>query len=313
VHWKLKAAIQNTVSVLPSSVSYATYYWVQRHFGGLRRLSPVERLVAGIDTWKRIQEQGVDPTDRVFFEVGTGWAPTVPLAYWLMGARRTITIDINPYLKTELVREILDHIRANTTDVRALFGALLHQKRLDDLLQFATDAEFSLARFLDLCCIEHIAPGDAARTGLPARSVDFHTSYTVLEHIPPEVLSQILDEGNRIVRADGLFVHRIDYSDHFSHSDRTISSINFLQYSEATWARYAGNRFMYMNRLRHDDFLALFQSAGHRIVAATPSVDQRALQVLGDGSLRLSERFTSKARDVLSIRGSWLVSQKNDS
>ena len=68
-----------------------------------------------------------------------------------------------------------------------------------------------------------------------------------------------------------------------------------------------------MNRLRHDDFLALFQSAGHRIVAATPSVDQRALQVLSDGSLRLSERFTSKARDVLSIRGSWLVSQKNGS
>ena len=61
MHWKLKAAIQNTVSFLPSSVSYATYYWVQRHFGGLRRLSPVERLVAGIDTWKRIQEQGVDP------------------------------------------------------------------------------------------------------------------------------------------------------------------------------------------------------------------------------------------------------------
>ena len=111
-----------------------------------------------------------------------------PSWYWLMGARRTITIDINPYLKTELVREILDHIRAHTTDVRALFGALLHQKRLDDLLQFATHAEFSLARFLNLCCIEHIAPGDAARTGLPARSVDFHTSYTVIEHIPPEVL-----------------------------------------------------------------------------------------------------------------------------
>ena len=313
MHWKLKAAIQNTVSLLPSSVSYATYYWVQRHFGGLRSLSPVERLVAGIDTWKRIKEQGVDPTDKVFFEVGTGWAPVVPLAYWLMGARRTITIDINPYLKAELVRDILDHIRANKTDVIALFGALLHQKRLDDLLQFCTHTDFLLTQFLDLCCIEHIAPGDAARTGLRARSIDFHTSFAVLEHVPPDVLAQILEEGNRIIRDDGLFVHRIDYSDHFSHSDKTISSINFLQYSDGRWARYAGNRYMYVNRLRHDDFLAVFQSAGHRIIAATPNVDQRALQVLRDGSLPLSERFVSKPPDVLSIRGSWLVSRKNGS
>ena len=127
------------------------------------------------------------------------------------------------------------------------------------------------------------------------------------------MLLQILEEGNRIVRDDGLFVHRIDYSDHFSHSDKTISSINFLQYSDAIWDRYAGNRYMYMNRLRHDDFLAVFQAAGHRIMADTPKVDQRALQILRDGSLPLSERFVSKPPDVLSIRGSWLVSRKNGS
>ena len=51
----------------------------------------------------------------------------------------------------------------------------------------------------------------------------------------------------------------VDYSDHFSHSDQTISSINFLRYSDDEWQRYAGNRYMYMNRLRHDDVLALFR------------------------------------------------------
>jgi hypothetical protein len=30
--------------------------------------------------------------------------------------------------------------------------------------------------------------------------------------------------------------------------------------------RYAGNKYMYMNRLRHDDFLDLFKSFGQKII-----------------------------------------------
>jgi hypothetical protein len=110
-----------------------------------------------------------------------------------------------------------------------------------------------------------------------------------------------------------LFVHRIDYSDHFSHSDASISPINFLQYSDAEWARYAGNRYMYMNRLRHDDFLALFESAGHRILAAAPAVDARSLDLLETGRLRVNKRFEKKSHETLSIWGSWIVSQSTSS
>jgi SAM-dependent methyltransferase len=267
-------------------------------------------MVAGVETWRRIQEAGIDPRDKVFFEVGTGRVPLVPLAYWLMGAARTITIDLNPYLKVELVRESLDYIHANQSEIKALFGTLMQQRRLQELLDFRSRESFSLEACLRLCSIEYIAPGDAARTGLPDRSVDFHTSYTVLEHIPPQVLERILEEGNRIVRSKGVFVHMIDYSDHFSHSDKTISSINFLQYSDKVWTRYAGNRYMYMNRLRHDDFLSLFQAAGHRILATAPTVDDRVSKLLEQGRCRLAERFSAKAPAVLSIRGSWILSQR---
>jgi hypothetical protein len=30
-------------------------------------------------------------------------------------------------------------------------------------------------------------------------------------------------------------VHNIDFTDHFSHSDPSISSVNFLQFSESQW------------------------------------------------------------------------------
>ena len=308
MHWKLKATIQTATALLPSSASYSLYYWIQRHFGELKSANPLERLAVGVETWERIRIQGVEPNDKVFFEVGTGRVPLVPLAFWLMGARRSITIDTNPYLKAELLRRSLTWIARNVDQVRQIFGERLKETRLEQLLEL-TGHDFCVNRFLEMCCIEYIAPGDAAQTGLPAASIDFHTSYMVLEHIPPDVLLRILLEANRIIRNDGLLVHRIDYSDHFSHSDKSISSINFLQYSDVQWARYAGNRYMYMNRLRHDDLLALFRSRGLHLLSTTLFTDKQVPQILREGRLRLDERFEGKSSDVLSVLGAWVIAQ----
>src|SRR5262245_9797031 len=107
MRWKTKARIQNAIARLPSRASYAAYYWIQRHFGGLRDGSPLSRMAAGVEAWKRIAKQGVDPAGKVFFEVGTGREPLVPICFYLMGAGRTITVDLNPYLKDELIQETL--------------------------------------------------------------------------------------------------------------------------------------------------------------------------------------------------------------
>jgi len=274
-------------------------------------MNPVSRLTAGIKTWERIRRLDYDPIDKVFFEIGTGRAPIVPLSYWLMGAKSTITIDINPYLRGELIRESLQYISDNKEEIEILFGLFLDKKRLEYLLQFHKNVRYSMRAFLEMCHINYIAPGDAAKTGLMNQSIDYHTSYAVLEHIPPEVLKQIIEEGNRVINDNGLFIHRIDYSDHFSHSDKSISPINFLKYSDTEWELYAGNRYMYMNRLRHDDILTMFLSAGHRILATEPDVDHRSLELLRRKNLQLNERFKAKTEGVLSITGSWIVSQKS--
>lgn len=309
MRWKTKALIQNAVDCLPSAASYATYYWLQRYCGQLRQYNPMSRFNGAIETWKRIQEQSGSPAGAVFFEVGTGRVPTIPLAFWLMGAEQAITVDLNRYLAPDLVTECLRHISSHEAEFASLFGPLLNQKRCEELLAFARRSAPRAAQFLELCHIHYIAPGDAAHTHLPAHSIDFHTSFTVLEHIPPGVLPRILEEGNRLIRDQGLFVHCIDYSDHFSHDDPAISAINFLQFSDAQWRRFADNRYMYMNRLRHDDFLHLFESAGHRILKAEPDVDQGSLTLLKSESMRLDMRFRSRPRDMLAIRGAWLVSR----
>jgi hypothetical protein len=312
MRWRLKSKIQNAVSLLPSSLSYAVYYWIQRRFGSLnqRRTNPTSRFTAAIDTWKRILEQGTTPSGKVFFEVGTGRVPHVPMAYWLMGAEKTVTIDLNPYMKSELVAEALQYITKNEESIQRLFGPLMNQERFAQLRSFSGRSPFSLPALLELCQVEYIAPGDAASTRLPDQCVDFHTSYTVFEHIQLEILKPILEEGNRIIKDGGFFVHMIDYADHFAYSDLTISPINFLQYSDDEWSKLAGNRYMYTNRLRHDDFESLYEAVEHRVVGAQPHVDVRVQESLRKGAILLDGQFSAKGEDVLAITDAWMITQK---
>ena len=276
----------------------------------MRKIDFVEKLNAGIAICRKIRKLERHPAGKVFMEIGTGRIPLAPLAYWLMGAEKTITMDLNPYVKLELIRESLSYIYQKKEKIKNLFGGLLEPKRFDTLLSFAQNPNFSTAEFLDFSQIEYLAPANAASTGLPSQSIDFHTSYTVFEHIPPGILLQILEEGNRLVGKDGLFIHNTDYSDHFSHSDRKIPSINFLQFSDQQWRRYAGNKYSYMNRLRHDDLIRLFRSVGHEILLTETKIDKHAAKLLRNDAIELNERFRNKSKEILSINGSWIISRR---
>jgi SAM-dependent methyltransferase len=312
MRWKIKSLIQNAVSMLPSSASYSVYYWIQRNLGALRSLEPIIGLDAGINIWKRIIKQEYDPVNKDFFEIGTGTATVIPLAYWLMGARQVVTVDLNPYLKIEIIKEHLRYIKNNKEKIEQNFGNLLFSRRYNRLLEFIEDPYFSENEFLKLCQIKYIAPCNANDTGIKPQSIDFYTSYTVLEHIPLDELARIIKEGNKILKKNGLFINVIDYSDHFSHSDKSISAINFLQYSDKEWNRYADNRYMYMNRLRHDDYLSLFSSNGHSILDVETNLDKQALDLLSKGLLPLDEKFKKKSMETLSIREASIVSRIKD-
>ncbi|MCP5046718.1 MAG: class I SAM-dependent methyltransferase [bacterium] len=307
MRWTTKAKIQRWVSLLPSALSYKVYYRLQRKFGGLRTISPVSRMKAGVEICKRIVKQGKHPKDKAFLEVGTGWRLNTPIALWLLGAGRIYTVDLNPYLKYELIIEDLQYIKRNEEEILEIFRDFdsFDKSRFDSLMGF--DSSAPVEEFLEMCRIEYISPGDARSLYLEPKTIDFHISNNVFEHIEPSVLSEILTEGNRIIKEDGLFVHRIDYSDHFSHSDKSISAINFLQFNERQWNKYAGNRYMYMNRLRVDDFEQLFLSAGQKLVSVESDVNQNAQEILENPAFNVDGRFAGKSKQVLATTGSWIV------
>ncbi len=302
MRWKLKALLQNSIARLPEPWSQACYYAVQCAAGSFRHPTVSVYSQAANRLRFYIERHGGRIDGATFLEVGTGRNLTLPVLLWLMGAERVYTVDLHRYLRMPIVRLDLQALAASTV----VPGCQLD--RLDKLREFLS-TQWQLSALMDLCAIDYSAPADAARLKLPDASIDYHVSRTVFEHIPAKDLERILIESGRLLRPDGLAIHLVDYSDHFSHSDAAISAINFLQYDDQDWARLAGNSFMYMNRLRADDYPSIYATAGQAIVSIESSQAPALLAQLDDPSFRLAERFGGKDRDTLITTSSWIISR----
>jgi ubiquinone/menaquinone biosynthesis C-methylase UbiE len=167
-----------------------------------------------------------------------------------------------------------------------------------------------LEQLQDYYGIKYLAPFDARDTQLAVSSVDCITSTNTLEHIPLGDIKAILRECRRILKDDGLMSFRIDYQDHYSYFDGSISAYNFLQYSERQWKVF-NPALHYQNRLRHRDYLALVTEAGFSVLeenVESPSAED--LRVLRD--IRLDARFRSYPPEELGVRSSLIVFHKGN-
>lgn len=311
MNWKWKARIQNVVAAMP--MSDRLYYAMQRTVGNLKagRSDPFEWLDAALSIARLINSAGGEVEGGRFLEVGTGRSLGLPLGLWLCGANSVMTVDLNTYLSEPLVMETLASIRSNREKVLQMFEAHAETARFEERFERLNSFSGGLRDFLDLTSIEYAAPADAARLPVKDASFDFHISHAVLEHIPGEAISRILTEARRVLAPGGLLVHIIDPSDHFSHDDASITAVNFLQFSEGEWQRWAGNKFMYHNRLRACEHLELFRRAGVRVLKQREAIDEASLKTLRNG-FRLDRKFQGLSPEQLAVRSLILVGDFKD-
>ena len=85
-----------------------------------------------------------------------------------------------------------------------------------------------------------------------------------------------------------------------------MSSVNFLQFSESKWDRLAGNRYMYHNRLRVDEFRELLEGLDLEVLAFDIKVDETAVDILKRG-FPLAERFQNKDYRTNAASEAWMV------
>jgi len=281
MHWKVKAAAQSVCATLP--FGGRLYRGVQSLLGNSSRVDLARKLAFHHKACRLMIEHGFRPRGATVVEVGTGWLPLDAIGFWIGGASRVVTLDLNRQLDWGQLGDTLTWMSERPDELVKAWSGLATESDVRERHASIVRLRQRPQAFLEEAGIEYRAPSDAAETGLPDGSADAHFSYNVFEHVPPPVLDRLLVEARRILKPDGVGLHYVDPSDHFAHFDPSITRVNFLRFDPGEWDRLAGNRFAYHNRLRDPDYRALFEHNGMRVDFARYDVEPRSLAALRSG------------------------------
>lgn len=293
--WQNKAKIMRICASLP--MGNKVYKVLQKTLGRLDA-NPLSRITMQIEMARWIRDQNMAIENNIFFELGTGHKPIVPIGFFLSGAKSVITVDIHRKLDFGLMKKTLFWIAEHRKKLKSIYHEITNPDILRGRFDLLERLQDSPQKFIEEANIQYLAPFDAADTSMPDGFLDYHLSYAVLEHIPLNVLKNIFIEARRILKNDGVAIHFIDLSDHFQHQDQSITKINFLRFTDEQWQRIAGNEFAYCNRLRASDFLHLFSKLSFKIIRNESEIDNESKASIKNGFL-IDEKFSSCSLDDL--------------
>lgn len=308
MNFKLKAFIQNAVSKLPEEFSYNIYFLLQRNFGSLRadKIDYIQHFKSANELLSSFERANIEYKDKQFLELGTGRTVIIPLALWLCGVNSVTTVDKNPYLNEDIMNDYLGYMQKNREIIQEALGGRVIGTKFDYLLENIKPKSFKTSDF----GISYISPADAQKLDFADGSFDIFYSWDVLEHIPKDILIGVFKEVFRVLKKDGFMLNNIDYSDHFAYSDKNISAINFLQFNDKEFDELAGNRYMYMNRLRHSDFTAIFGDIGFCELFANKKGDEPLLEKAESVGFVLDSKFSNYSADDINTTSAVIISTK---
>jgi SAM-dependent methyltransferase len=301
MNFRYKNYLQRAFSAMPKgeAVNYLFQRYVTRSlpFSNEKFLQKARQSKLHADKFHRYNT--IADKDGSYYEFGAGWDLINPIALSMQGFKKLTCIDIRELIYPELVADTLKKLAANENalpfPIEDLSGLELDRDTVKDTLK-------------NILGIDYRAPLDARATGMPDNSVDFIASNVTFEHIPQADIPPILTECYRILKPGGVMSSIIDYQDHWSYFDRTISVYNYLTYSEKEWRKY-NPALHYQNRLRHKDYLEPMRAAGFDILEENPVLptpqDLAALK-----NLTIDPFFCRYTLDELAIKGSHIVMRK---
>jgi SAM-dependent methyltransferase len=182
---------------------------------------------------------------KTILEIGPGDSVASAIIGRAYGASQIILVDAGHYASESMgfYRELADLMRSH--------GLAAPQ------LSFAR----GLSDVLSCCHAKYFAAGVESFRGIETRSVDYIWSHSVLEHVPKVDVQRLLQECKRVLRANGVMSHNIDFQDHINHS------LNSLRFSEAVWeSPLMRNSGFYTNRIRAGEMHDMVRSAGFTIL-----------------------------------------------
>lgn len=222
----------------------------------------------------------------------------------MAGARIVHLTDLERLLDRDTVAQAISVVMKRSEEIGRRIG--VPRERAAELLTMpdAMGQDGCLSRL----GLTYTVPFDSKRDMKP---VDLIISRTVLEHIPPAVLLSLLKKFLEYLCPGGVMYHIIDHSDHRERSDRSISRIEFLRYSDGFWKLLCINPQNYTNRLRHSEYVSLMRDAGYDIMVEEREIDPQALK--DAETMKLWGRFSKMAPEEIATLTSHIVARPSDS
>ena len=213
--------------------------------------------------------------DAVYLEFGAGRYLFDIILNYCHGINKQIVLDIKPLAKPELINQVILRFKE------------IESTELARRPEFLLGANF-VEELREHYGIEYLAPVDARHVDMPDGSVDIIATTNTLEHVPRPQLMAIMKECHRLCNHGGIVSMKIDYTDHYSHTDKSIGPYNFLSFGEGAW-KLLNPRNHYQNRLRHIDYIKIFIAAGFQVIEEHYEIPEDAQAALS--SIKLDKRF----------------------
>jgi SAM-dependent methyltransferase len=273
IPWKVKSLIYYSIDIFFSSMFL---YFCQKYI--TKRSS---KLISSIDNNFIFHKENLIKykcTNFIFeFGAGKNLAQNIFLSNYI---HRQLVVDLNKMIDLDLVN--------------------LAKKSLCELMKIKNETYIRDLRDLAKFNIEYMAPYNAEKINLEAKSLDACISTNTLEHIPADSITKIFNELFRVLKDKGIISVVIDYSDHYAHTDSTITLFNYLYFSQTEWKKY-NHRCHYQNRLRHYDYKKLFRQCGFMILNEQIKYDQKEIP------LDLIIKFSNQEKTWSATSGSFVL------
>ena len=244
INWKLKSLLYKIFSQLKLN---KTFYFIQKY---VTKRSNVN-IKPSVRLWKLHSKNIKEHQIKTVLEIGAGKSleQNIFFSYFFNNSLEQTVIDIKKMIDFDLVNEASKQI-SELLNVQKLKSVSSY----DDLFNFYN--------------IKYIAPCKTQNLIEEKKVFDLCVSTNTLEHFSIKDLRTLFKDLGIVLKKGGYISATIDYSDHYSHTDRNISELNFLKYSEKQWQNY-NNTYLYQNRLRHDDYVKLlneYKFITHKII-----------------------------------------------
>ena len=305
MYWIYKAALQAVLSNIPFGESIN--HQLQNLRGG-NNLSYVDDYIKhGVEIVNLLKDKGLQNIKGIkILEVGTGWMPTFPMFFSLLGAGKIYTYDHVRHLRANLAESTLSRIEKNFSLINKSLEIPMNKlKERQEKIIIGSN----LKVLLDSMNIEYIAPGDASCTALPDNSLDLFFSYAVLEHVPEQTVINITKEALRTLKPGGLYYNYIGLGDHYVSFDKKISNVNFLKYPEFIWKLLAKNKITYLNRLRNSQYIEIIKNCGLDIINVDMNIDKHSVEILK--KMKVDKRFKNFEPEDLAVSTSGIIALKH--